>query len=75
MTVTSPAGFVGAGMAGQAHAFGYRNATMHPDLAGVDVHLSAIVDVNPELARSVAHKAPYLNTGFFLARAVIYFVV
>jgi len=21
---------VGAGMAGQAHAFGYRNATMHP---------------------------------------------
>ena len=26
---------VGAGMAGQAHAFGYRNATMHPDLAGV----------------------------------------
>jgi len=47
---------IGAGMAGQAHAFGYRNATMHPDLAGVDVRLSAIVDVNPELARSVAGR-------------------
>jgi len=47
---------VGAGMAGQAHAFGYRNATMHPDLAGVDVHLSAIVDVNLELARSAADR-------------------
>jgi predicted dehydrogenase len=47
---------VGAGMAGQAHAFGYRNASMHPDLAGVDVRLSAIVDVNPELARSVAGR-------------------
>ena len=47
---------VGAGMAGQAHAFGYRNATMHPDLAGVDVRLSAIVDFNSELARSVADR-------------------
>jgi predicted dehydrogenase len=47
---------VGAGMAGQAHAFGYRNATMHPDLAGVDIRLSAIVDFNPELARSVADR-------------------
>lgn len=47
---------VGAGMAGQAHAFGYRNATMHPDLAGVDVRLSAIVDLNQDLARSVADR-------------------
>ncbi len=31
--------------------------------------------LKPELARLVAHKAPYLNTGFFLARAVVYFVV
>ncbi len=47
---------VGAGMAGQAHAFGYRNATMHPDLAGVDVRLSTIVDFNQDLARSVADR-------------------
>ena len=49
---------VGAGMAGQAHAFGYRNAAMHPDLAGVDVdiRLAAVVDVNAGLARSVARR-------------------
>jgi len=47
---------IGAGMAGQAHAFGYRNATMHPSLAGVDVRLSAIVDVNADLARSAASR-------------------
>jgi predicted dehydrogenase len=47
---------VGAGMAGQAHAFGYRNATMHPDLAGVDVRLAAIVDFNHDLARSAAGR-------------------
>jgi predicted dehydrogenase len=47
---------VGAGMAGQAHAFGYRNATMHPDLAGADVRLSTIVDFNEDLARSAAAR-------------------
>jgi predicted dehydrogenase len=47
---------VGAGMAGQAHAFGYRNATMHPDLAHVDIRLAAIVDVNAGLARSAASR-------------------
>jgi predicted dehydrogenase len=47
---------VGAGMAGQAHAFGYRNATMHPDLAGVDVRLAAIVDYNADLAASAAAR-------------------
>ena len=45
---------VGAGMAGQAHMFGYRNATMHPDLAGIDVRLAAVVDFNEDLARSAA---------------------
>ena len=47
---------VGAGMAGQAHAFGYRNATMHPDLAGLDVRLAAIVDYNADLAASAAAR-------------------
>ncbi len=47
---------VGAGMAGQAHAFGYRNATMHPDLAGLDVRLAAVVDFNEDLAASAAAR-------------------
>ena len=48
--------YVGAGMAGQAHAYGYRNAPMHPDLAGIDVDRVAIVDPNEALARSVAAR-------------------
>ena len=44
---------VGAGMAGQAHAYGYRNANMHPALAGVEIELSTIVDFSPELAETV----------------------
>lgn len=47
---------IGAGMAGQAHAFGYRNATMHPSLADIDVRLSIVVDANLELAQSVADR-------------------
>lgn len=47
---------VGAGMAGQAHAFGYRNATMHPDLAGADIRLSTIVDFSQALAQSAADR-------------------
>jgi hypothetical protein len=31
--------------------------------------------LDPELQHVVAHKAPYLNGGFFVVRAVIYFVV
>jgi predicted dehydrogenase len=53
---------VGAGMAGQAHAFGYRNATMHPDLAGVDVRLSTIVDFNADLARSAASRYGFASS-------------
>ena len=33
MKKTINVGLIGAGMAGQAHAFGYRNATMAADLA------------------------------------------
>ena len=46
----------GAGMAGQAHAFGFRNATMHPGLTGVRVELAAVVDPNLALAESVAAR-------------------
>ncbi|MFG1667872.1 Gfo/Idh/MocA family protein [Streptomyces sp. Y7] len=58
---------VGAGMAGQAHAYGYRNASMHPDLAGqVDIDLVAVVDANKELAESTAARY-----GFAAARTDI----
>lgn len=53
---TIRAAVIGAGMAGQAHAFGYRNATMAPDLADVRVVLDTIVDPNLALATSVAHR-------------------
>src|SRR5262249_4576614 len=43
-------------MAGQAHAYGFRNATMLPALSDVRLELAAIVDPNEELARSVAAR-------------------
>jgi hypothetical protein len=49
-------GLVGAGMAGQAHAFGYRNAMMAPDLADLNVDLRTIVDANLALAQAVADR-------------------
>jgi predicted dehydrogenase len=49
-------GLVGAGMAGQAHAFGYRNAMMAPDLADLNVELRTIVDPNLALAQTVADR-------------------
>ena len=53
---TIRAAVVGAGMAGQAHAFGYRNATMAADLADVRVELATIVDPNLELAQTVKNR-------------------
>jgi predicted dehydrogenase len=47
---------IGAGMAGQAHAYAYRNATMDPALAGSEIELRTIADFSPELARSVASR-------------------
>lgn len=47
---------VGAGPAGQAHAFGLRNASMAERLAGVDVELATIVDPNTKLAEQVARR-------------------
>ncbi|WP_369045864.1 Gfo/Idh/MocA family protein [Sinomonas sp. P10A9] len=60
MTATSRTvvriGIIGAGMAGQAHAFGYRNAMMATDLADVDVVPHTIADPNLALAETVAHR-------------------
>lgn len=47
-------GIVGAGMAGQAHAFGYRNAMMA--IAPAQVRLEAIADPNLTLAQNVADR-------------------
>lgn len=48
-------GVIGAGMAGQAHAFGYRNAMMAVS-STIDVELVAIADPNLPLAESVARR-------------------
>ncbi|MFV0435331.1 MAG: Gfo/Idh/MocA family protein [Leucobacter sp.] len=60
MTASAPAapirvGVIGAGMAGQAHAFGYRNAMMAVD-SEINVELVAIADPNLPLAETVARR-------------------
>jgi predicted dehydrogenase len=47
---------IGAGYAGQAHAFGYRNVAMSDALGGVRVVLDTVADPNLELARSVQQR-------------------
>lgn len=54
MNTTLRIGVIGAGMAGQAHAFGYRNATMA--LAPLRIELDTIADPNLQLAQSVADR-------------------
>ncbi len=49
-------GIIGAGMAGQAHAFGFRNAMMVRDSEPVDLELVSIADPNLQLAQSVARR-------------------
>lgn len=48
-------GIIGAGMAGQAHAFGFRNAMMAVS-SDVNVELVTIADPNLTLAESVARR-------------------
>ncbi|MGO1543692.1 MAG: Gfo/Idh/MocA family protein [Gulosibacter sp.] len=57
---------VGAGMAGQAHAFGYRNASMADDLRDVAIELDTVADVSEALAEDVR-----LRYGFKRATADI----
>lgn len=56
MTRTIRVALVGAGFAGQAHAFGYRNAGMADNLNGVKVELGTVVDPNLDLASTVAER-------------------
>ncbi|KAB1645296.1 Gfo/Idh/MocA family protein [Gulosibacter chungangensis] len=53
MQKTLKVALVGAGMAGQAHAFGYRNATMADDLRGLTLELDTVADVSESLAEDV----------------------
>jgi predicted dehydrogenase len=50
---------IGAGMAGRAHAAGYRSATTLYDDALPDVRLVAIADVNAEFASDAARRFGY----------------
>lgn len=56
-------GLIGAGMAGQAHAFGYRNASMADDLRGVRIELAHVVDVHAPLAQDVAGRYGFERWG------------
>ncbi|MGJ0203314.1 Gfo/Idh/MocA family protein [Leucobacter sp. gxy201] len=63
MTQTIRVAVVGAGFAGQAHAFGYRNAAMADSLAGVRVELDTIVDPNTALAEEIAARYGFARTA------------
>lgn len=49
-------GIIGAGMAGQAHAFGFRNAMMARSETPISIELDTIADPNLDLAQSVARR-------------------
>lgn len=54
---------IGAGQAGQAHAFGFRNASMTDRLAGVSVQLAKLIDPNTELAERIAARYGFESIG------------
>ena len=61
---------VGAGAAGQAHAFGWRNVSMASGLERVDVDLAVVVDPNVELARRTADRYGYAESTADLQRVL-----
>ena len=52
---------VGAGAAGQAHAFGYRNVSMAAGLESVHIDMAVVVDPTVELARRTADRYGYTD--------------
>lgn len=54
---------VGAGAAGQAHAFGWRNVSMAAGLEHVDVDLAVVIDPNVDLARRTANRYGYASAS------------
>lgn len=61
---------VGAGAAGQAHAFGYRNVSMAAGLDVIDIDLAVVVDPNVELAHRTADRYGYADATADLQRVV-----
>lgn len=60
MSTALKVGIIGAGLAGQAHAFGYRTASMSTS-ATLPVILHTIADPNIALAQSVADRYGFQN--------------
>jgi predicted dehydrogenase len=54
---------VGAGAAGQAHAFGWRNVSMAAGLDHVDVDLAVVIDPNIDLAHRTASRYGYATAS------------
>jgi predicted dehydrogenase len=61
---------VGAGAAGQAHAFGYRNVSMAAGLDSVQVDMAVVVDPNVELARRTADRYGYTDATADIQRVL-----
>src|SRR6185369_4859124 len=61
---------VGAGAAGQAHAFGYRNVSMAAGLESVQIDPAVVVDPNIELARRTADRYGYTDATADLQRVL-----
>ena len=61
---------VGAGAAGQAHAFGWRNVSMAAGLDSVTVELAVVVDPNVDLARKTAARYGYAEATADLQRVL-----
>lgn len=61
---------VGAGAAGQAHAFGWRNVSMAAGLDTVAVELAVVVDPNVDLAAKTAARYGYAEATADLQRVL-----
>ncbi len=73
MSTPIKVGSIGAGLAGQAHAFGYRNAMVSVS-SPISVELSTIADPNLPLAQSVAARYGFVvrNTRYAALEFDIY---
>lgn len=64
MTDTIGVAVIGGGMAGRAHAAGYRSATTLFGIDGPDVRLAAIADAVPTVADDVARRYGYARADY-----------
>ncbi|MDK9295144.1 Gfo/Idh/MocA family oxidoreductase [Propionibacterium freudenreichii] len=70
MSTTVRIALIGAGYAGQSHAFGYRNAQLDDSLNGVELILGTVVDPNQQLADYVKGKYCFRQTGSDISQVV-----